>query len=660
MIGSPKVHLESKARSFERWVTAADETYEQSYEGPTLVTEHNLRSKMAHDITFTFRAPPGGIVHAYDTNEDDGLPVEGEGEYGGEYGGEYDAEAVEYAEETADAYDDDGLAGENKDGSKEEDEDEIDDGITGETETTKWRLHDKNHNHDLCLGSDSYTLHSLKRRTDQEKIAWRDYSRRELPSYFVLCVLEVEEVQGVHSSEFSEAYPKWLREMPTALLLVLCLLGCGHLSTYCGRRAMYTVAWKYYRFVLLCFGFWTQDLTDYFMVHKTLRNHSLVWEHPEYKMNQAYKGESTSADFEADDRYSASHSGKSQDNSGAKAEAKAKAEEKGKSGEGHHQEEEESFVDTFNLHLHHSTETPELMSLPEQELKMVYANDYQAAVSTLVATRATLLQVVPALAILSVFADLMAGTPLLVQDKKLALSLPELIAKDPFGKARRMEAEFTGTVNQMRQGDMSNEDDCATIPGHVASEIGPERLEQVQEFNRNVKEGLTRSLQQPPLLIKEWVVTLKGISYFYYQSRLIQFVFQLFTFLLVVTLLFMPVGSQKSFIYAALAVFLPRGIIVGLDVAVAFGKILCITDEDLRIFWCGGEDGGGGGDGTEMYGEYADDDDNVDHEYAHKRESSAVDFASVYGMSMSEAMDMHGGGDGVDHMTENPLAQSAA
>ena len=97
---------------------------------------------MAHDITFTFRGHRGHCA-CVRHHEDDGLPVESEGEYGGE----------------------------NKDGSKEEDEDEIDDGITGETQTTKWRLHDKNHNHDLCLGSDSYTLHSLKRRTDQEKIA---------------------------------------------------------------------------------------------------------------------------------------------------------------------------------------------------------------------------------------------------------------------------------------------------------------------------------------------------------------------------------------------------------------------------------------------------------------------------------------------------------
>ena len=66
---------------------------------------------------------------------------------------------------------------------------------------------------------------------------------------------------------------------------------------------MYTVAWKYYRFVLLSSASGLRTLTDYFMVHKTLRNHSLVWEHPEYKMNQAFKGESTSADFEADDRY---------------------------------------------------------------------------------------------------------------------------------------------------------------------------------------------------------------------------------------------------------------------------------------------------------------------------------------------------------------------
>ena len=215
-------------------------------------------------------------------------------------------------------------------------------------------------------------------------------------------------------------------------------------------------------------------------------------------------------------------------------------------------------MDTFNLHLHHSTETPELMSLPEQELKMVYANDYRAAVSTLVATRATLLQVVPALAILFVFADLMAGTPLLVQDKKLALSLPELIAKDPFGKARRMEAEFTGTVNQMRQGDMSNEDDCATIPGHAdlgdrpgeAGE-GARTQPQHQAWSNRVPAAATPADQGVGCYAQGHLLLLLPVAA--HPVRL--------------PALHLPPGGHaalhargqpKSFIYAGLAIFLPR------------------------------------------------------------------------------------------------------
>ena len=291
---------------------------------------------------------------------------------------------------------------------------------------------------------------------------------------------------------------------------------------------------------------------------------------------------------------------------------------------------------------------------------MMYANDYRAAVSTLVATRATLLQVVPILAILSVFADLMASTPLLVKDKKLALSLPELIARDPFGKARRMEAEFTGTVNQMRRNDMSPEDDSAAVPEVVTAEIGAEKLEQLNEFNRSLKDGLSKSLLQPPLLIKEWAVTLKGISYFYYQSRLVQFCVQLYTFILVVGMLFTPVINQKNFIYAALLLFLPRGIIVGLDVAVAVGKILCITDEDLRVFWCGTGGADSEGTGYEGYNEkdyYYDSGDERHVDTDPRRVSSAVDFANVYGMTMSEAMEMHDR-ESVDTMTENPLQNS--
>ena len=123
------------------------------------------------------------------------------------------------------------------------------------------------------------------------------------------------------------------------------------------------------------------------------------------------------------------------------------------------------------------------------------------------------------------------------------------------------------------------------VCGHL-QEQGPDRRIELNQFNEKLTENVGKSLRQPPLL--------EGMGHLNQRDHLLllsvppfAIFVQLYTFGLIIGVLFMEVEDQAALIYAGLFIFLPQGFIVGLDVLVVVGKILCITDEDLRIFWFG-------------------------------------------------------------------------
>ena len=65
----------------------------------------------------------------------------------------------------------------------------------------------------------------------------------------------------------------------------LVAVGFGHLISDVRRRAWYVVVWKYLRFILLCFGYWTDDVVKMYNMHQKLQATSLVWTHPHFKKN---------------------------------------------------------------------------------------------------------------------------------------------------------------------------------------------------------------------------------------------------------------------------------------------------------------------------------------------------------------------------------------
>ena len=102
---------------------------------------------------------------------------------------------------------------------------------------------------------------------------------KTLPSYLYLCKLELDEIVAKHGI---------VNKRFKLLLYGLVVFGFGHIYTEVGRRAYYIVFWKCCRFLLLCLGYWTDDVVALYNIHETLEKHSLVWRHPFYVLQGSF------------------------------------------------------------------------------------------------------------------------------------------------------------------------------------------------------------------------------------------------------------------------------------------------------------------------------------------------------------------------------------
>ena len=108
----------------------------------------------------------------------------------------------------------------------------------------------------------------------------------------------------------------------------------------------------------------------------------------------------------------------------------------------------------------------------------------------------------------------------------------------------------------------------------------------IDSYNERARQIMKRCLEQDPLLLKEWVVKLKTILFFVTKSRLIIFMYELANFCLIISLLF-GMRSESSyywFIAMSIIVNVPMILIKSLPVYIVIGKILNITDVDIKYF----------------------------------------------------------------------------
>ena len=98
-------------------------------------------------------------------------------------------------------------------------------------------------------------------RSLAESAAWKESPFSDLPSYLLLCKLEYKEIDYRFKANNSL--------MKAIIVLGVCL-GFGHILTDIGRRASFIVIWKIFRFMLLCLGYWTDDIVEMYEVHSEL------------------------------------------------------------------------------------------------------------------------------------------------------------------------------------------------------------------------------------------------------------------------------------------------------------------------------------------------------------------------------------------------------
>ena len=148
-----------------------------------------------------------------------------------------------------------------------------------------------------CLNKNSYVSTPLHTSNTQEDRKWLQRRREGLPSYFGLLALEQEEMYLAYNYVVHDlcCCPHWkitaaLIDLPFVIITsVLAFVGAGHLLSSVGRRVWTLMAWKYARFLLLCCGFWTEEVVEMMLIHKYVKDYSLIMGHPSVKIKDAFQ-----------------------------------------------------------------------------------------------------------------------------------------------------------------------------------------------------------------------------------------------------------------------------------------------------------------------------------------------------------------------------------
>jgi len=130
-----------------------------------------------------------------------------------------------------------------------------------------------------CCSRGSFLSAAFAKRTKEENEKWKDTQKNALPSYFTLCRLEYQELCGVFMLKCC------LRLSPLSFLLTV--TGCGHVLTKTGLSASYLVGWKIWNFLLLCLGYWNDEMVEVFKIHEHIRHMSIVWDKPFKRKSKA-------------------------------------------------------------------------------------------------------------------------------------------------------------------------------------------------------------------------------------------------------------------------------------------------------------------------------------------------------------------------------------
>ena len=233
-------------------------------------------------------------------------------------------------------------------------------------------------------------------------------------------------------------------------------------------------------------------------------------------------------------------------------------------------------------------ESKELEKLDQVDLKRKLREDYALSLYALVATRATLLQLVPVLTPLSIFATTTSESPIFVFSDHLRQNLPELLITNPFAVSRQQEIQFIEETNHIRKNELNIND--RSIPNPEYAQVNGKKKKvprhirtEIEKANEASREQLTRIINQVPREVNEWIVNTWGVILLVTQSRLIMFCVNSFRFIITVGILLSANSTEDLYFWmlAACIVLIPYSFVLGMQANVIVGRAMDIRDIDI-------------------------------------------------------------------------------
>jgi len=460
-----------------------------------------------------------------------------------------------------------------------------------------------------CISDNSYITSVLAKRTDVENFNWKQRQKETMPSYWTLCRLEYQAMVKYGENSCLCDVLFCIQPIMKGVFMFAAVFGMGHIFTEIGRTAWYLVLWKYFKFVQTSLGIWTDDVVESFKIHEVVRAKSVVWDKPVKKRSKgayrAYRLSITGGTKEEEveiaitqERVSVSPSSPiaALRSSDPATPASAGDVESNPSSPRTPTIRRESVATTrrvrtktlattlskANLH----EESEEQQEVQQQELKRKLRFDYAMCLSAMLGTRVVLMQLIPQLTLLSIYASIMSHTPIAVFSKRLRENMPEMLISAPFAEARAQEQELIDETEWIRKTEMTVDQNCLPNPetrriGKKVVQIDKMVRELIEVENVEHRRKMTAVLRQPPRTVNEWMVMCNGFAILILESRGINFAVNLFKFALTVGLLISPPEYLKYWMLAALVIIAPYAFVIGLKCCVILGFAMDITDDDL-------------------------------------------------------------------------------
>jgi len=420
-----------------------------------------------------------------------------------------------------------------------------------------------------CCSNKSFIFAVFQKRTAEENDKWRAVQMKSMPSYYTLCRLEHEELCA------------WFTGIPgcgklmSPLTISMSICGLGHFFTKVGTKAWYYVIWKIGRFFLLCLGYWTDDLVETYEIHKNVREMSVIWEKPfQRKSKDAYNAYRL--------QLRGNHRKNNEDTSIIASKPKKRFADYFISLPAF-MAPEGGWIEDSSTH----EETEEMVAAQQEDLKRKLRAHYAAAIHAMVATRAVLLHAIPALSFLSIYATTMSATPIMVHSKRLANNLPELIISEPFVEARAQEQESIDEQEWIRRVNFVENQNRLPNPKYEKVQgkfvkVGTVEHALRAEINNHNRERVKEIMQSPSRVVDEWIVAINGITLYMTESRGINFLINLYKFILTVGMIWTSQDKMKYWMASSVLILFPHCLFVALGAVTVMGKALYITDKDLE------------------------------------------------------------------------------